>query len=176
MLPTAGTRDDDLVEPPSASAGNDGGPIEAPSTGTSDDSAAGTRPVAGSLADLSLAKAAAIGVAEAIAVIPGVSRSGMCISAAISLGANREAATRFAFWLAIPALAGAGLLALYIVIQGNASADPAALAIGAATAFLSALLSIRALLYIAKAATLYPFAAYCLTAGAAILIARSAGA
>ena len=137
---------------------------------------AGAHLPAGGLASLSLAKATAIGVAQAIAVLPGVSRSGMCISAAISLGANREAATRFAFWLAIPALTGAGLLALYNVIQDNASADPAALAIGAATAFLSALLSIRALLYIAKAATLNPFAFYCLTAGAAILIARSSGA
>ena len=128
------------------------------------------------LASLTLAKAAAIGIAQAIAVLPGVSRSGMCISAAISLGANRETATRFAFWLAIPALAGAGLLALYDVVQNSASADPAALAIGAATAFLSALLSIRALLYIAKAATLAPFALYCLTAGSAILLARAAGA
>lgn len=128
------------------------------------------------LASLTLAKAAVIGIAQAIAVLPGVSRSGMCISAAISLGANREAATRFAFWLAIPALAGAGLLALYDVAQNSASADPAALAVGAATAFLSALLSIRALLYIAKAATLAPFALYCLTAGSAILLARAAGA
>lgn len=128
------------------------------------------------LASLTLAKAAVIGIAQAIAVLPGVSRSGMCISAAISLGANREAATRFAFWLAIPALAGAGLLALYDVVQNSASADPAALAVGAATAFLSALLSIRALLYIAKAATLAPFALYCLTAGSAILLARAAGA
>ena len=128
------------------------------------------------LAGLSLAKAAAIGVAQAIAVLPGVSRSGMCISAAISLGANREAATRFAFWLAIPALAGAGVLALYDVVQNSASADPAALAIGAAAAFLSALLGIRALLHIAKAATLAPFALYCLTAGSAILLARAAGA
>lgn len=128
------------------------------------------------LASLTLAKAAVIGIAQAIAVLPGVSRSGMCISAAISLGANREAAARFAFWLAIPALAGAGLLALYDVVQNSASADPAALAVGASTAFLSALLGIRALLYIAKAATLAPFALYCLTAGSATLLARAAGA
>ncbi len=138
--------------------------------------AAGAEPSPGGLAGLSLAKAAAIGVAQAIAVLPGVSRSGMCISAAISLGANREAATRFAFWLAIPALAGAGLLALYDVVRDGASADPAALAIGATAAFLSALLGIRALLHIAKAATLAPFALYCLAAASAILLARAAGA
>ena len=135
-----------------------------------------TPPSATGLASLTLAKAAVIGIAQAIAVLPGVSRSGMCISAAISLGANHEAAARFAFWLAIPALAGAGLLALYDVAQNSASADPAALAVGVATAFLSALLGIRALLYIAKAATLAPFALYCLTAGSAILLARAAGA
>ena len=100
----------------------------------------------------------------------------MCIAAAMSLGQSREAATRFAFWLAIPALAGAGLLALVNVIQDRASADPAALAIGSAAAFLSALLGIRALLRIARASTLAPFAAYCLVAGAATLIARAAGA
>ena len=127
------------------------------------------------LAGLPLRKAALIGIAQAIAVLPGVSRSGMCISAAMSLGQHREAATRFAFWLAIPALAGAGLLALVNVLQDRASADPAALAIGAAAAFLSALLSIRALLLIARASTLFPFALYCLIAAAAILIARASG-
>jgi len=128
------------------------------------------------LAALTLAKSAAVGVAQAVAVIPGVSRSGMCIAAAMSLAQSREAATRFAFWLAIPALTGAGLLALVNLVQDRASADPAALAIGAAAAFLSALLGIRALLRIARASTLAPFAIYCLIAGASTLIARAAGA
>ncbi len=132
------------------------------------------------LADLPLPKAALIGIAQAVAVIPGISRSGMCISAAMSLGQSREAATRFAFWLAIPALTGAGLLALYDVLQTNASAEsPAsalAIAIGAAAAFLSALLSIRALLWLTRASTLSPFAIYCLIAASAILTARAAGA
>ena len=128
------------------------------------------------LAGLPLPKAALIGIAQAVAVIPGVSRSGMCISAAMSLGQRREAAARFAFWLAIPALAGAGLLALYDALQGNATADAPALAIGAAAAFLSALLGIRLLLLIARASTLSPFALYCLLAAAAILLARATGA
>ena len=139
-----------------------------------------TEPERRALAELPLPKAALIGIAQAVAVIPGVSRSGMCISAAMSLGQSREAATRFAFWLAIPALTGAGLLALYDSLQTNASAEsPAsalAIAIGAAAAFLSALLSIRALLWLTRASTLSPFAIYCLITASAILTARAAGA
>ncbi|HEU0041194.1 MAG TPA: undecaprenyl-diphosphate phosphatase [Jiangellaceae bacterium] len=61
------------------------------------------------LAELSLRHAVLVGCAQALAVVPGVSRSGSSISMALFLGYERAAAARFAFLLAIPAVLGAGL-------------------------------------------------------------------
>jgi undecaprenyl-diphosphatase len=62
------------------------------------------------LADLSLADTVMIGIAQAIALQPGVSRSGVTITAARARGMDREAAARFSFLLALPIIGGAGLL------------------------------------------------------------------
>ena len=59
-----------------------------------------------------------IGCAQAVAIIPGVSRSGMTISAALFLGLSPKEAARFSFLLAIPAIAGAGLLTALDVSSG----------------------------------------------------------
>ena len=59
-----------------------------------------------------------IGCAQAVAIIPGVSRSGMTISAALFLGLSSKEAARFSFLLAIPAIAGAGLLTALDVSSG----------------------------------------------------------
>ena len=59
-----------------------------------------------------------IGCAQAVAIIPGVSRSGMTISAALFLGLSPKEAARFSFILAIPAIAGAGLLTALDVSSG----------------------------------------------------------
>jgi len=58
------------------------------------------------------ARAGAIGVAQAVAILPGISRSGSTIGAGLLAGLTREEATRFSFLLSIPAIAGAGLLDL----------------------------------------------------------------
>ena len=129
-----------------------------------------------SLTALTIPRAAAIGVAQALAALPGISRAGMCIVAAVSLGHSREAAARFAFWLALPALTGAGALAVRAVIEEDASAQVGHLLIGAAVSCLAALLAIRALLWLTRSRSLAPFALWCLLAGAATLIARAAGA
>jgi undecaprenyl-diphosphatase len=57
-------------------------------------------------------RAAAIGVAQAVAILPGISRSGSTIGAGLLAGLTREEATRFSFLLSIPAIGGAGLLDL----------------------------------------------------------------
>ncbi len=57
-------------------------------------------------------RAAAIGVAQAVAILPGISRSGSTIGAGLLAGLSREEATRFSFLLSIPAIAGAGVLDL----------------------------------------------------------------
>ena len=118
----------------------------------------------------------AIGIAQCLAVLPGISRSGMCLVAGMALGHSREAAARWAFWLSMPALAGAGVLAVAALIDEAESVDAAALVVGAAVSFLTALVAIRVLLWLVRGRSLVPFAAYCLIVGLAVLIARAAGA
>ena len=118
----------------------------------------------------------AIGLAQCLAVLPGISRSGMCIVAGMALGHTREAAARWTFWLSMPALAGAGVLAVAALIDERESVDAAALVVGALVSFATALLAIRALLWLVRGWSLAPFAAYCLLAGMAVLIARAVGA
>ena len=60
-----------------------------------------------------------LGLAQALALIPGVSRSGATISMGLFLGLKREAATRLAFLLAIPAVVGAGLFELKDIPNGD---------------------------------------------------------
>ena len=117
-----------------------------------------------------------IGIAQCLAVLPGISRSGMCIVAAMSLGYTREASARWAFWLSMPALTGAGVLAVAALIDERGSVDVVALVVGALVSFATALLAIKALLWLVRGRSLAPFAAYCLLAGLAVLIARAAGA
>jgi undecaprenyl-diphosphatase len=69
------------------------------------------------MADLRLADSLAIGLAQAAAVFPGVSRSGATITAGLGLGMKREPAARFSFLLSAPIIAGAGLKSLYDVVQ-----------------------------------------------------------
>ena len=117
----------------------------------------------------------AIGIAQCLAVLPGISRSGMCIVAGMAIGQTRESAARWAFWLSMPALAGAGVLAVAALVDERGSVDAAALIVGALVSFATALVAIRSLLWLVRGRSLVPFAAYCLLAGLAVLIARAAG-
>ena len=130
------------------------------------------------VADLTAASAGGIGLAQAVAVLPGISRSGMSIVAGLLGGMTREAAARFAFYLAVPAILGPGIvLAVDLVREGaSAGSGVGVLAAGAAVSFATALLAIRGLMALLRRGSLWPFVWYCLAAGAAVLIARAAGA
>jgi undecaprenyl-diphosphatase len=93
----------------------------------------------------SLPMCLAIGIAQCLAVIPGVSRSGASIVAALLLGADRRAATEFSLWLAMPTLAGVLAYDLY-GSRGQIHAGAAMVAIGFATSFLAAWLMVQSLL------------------------------
>ena len=69
------------------------------------------------LRDITLKRGFLIGLGQAIALIPGVSRSGICISAALSLGFTRVAAARFTFLMSIPSIIGAATLTTFDVIK-----------------------------------------------------------
>jgi undecaprenyl-diphosphatase len=105
---------------------------------------------------LSLKDVVIIGLAQALAIFPGVSRSGATITAGLALGLKREAAARFSFLLSAPIIGGAGAKSLYTIarqIQANglASVDLASFAVGFLAAAVSGYLCIKYLLrFLAK--------------------------
>lgn len=83
-----------------------------------------------------------IGLGQAIALIPGVSRSGICISVGLALGFTRTAAARFAFLMSIPSITGAATLTAYDAIMDNTPAVWSEIGLGilfSATAGLAAI-------------------------------------
>jgi len=103
-----------------------------------------------------------IGIGQAIAILPGVSRSGTTISTGTFLGFSRTKSANFSFLLAIPAILGATVLEISSV-KANSVTLP--LLAGTLISFLSSLLAIRFLLAFLKKATLRPFSYYCFAIG-----------
>jgi undecaprenyl-diphosphatase len=97
--------------------------------------------------DLRRVDAVGIGAAQALALFPGISRSGITISAGLFAGLTREAAARFSFLMATPIIAGAGIWkARELLGSGLAGADLLPLAAGFATALVAGLIAIAFLL------------------------------
>ena len=113
-----------------------------------------------------------IGLAQAIALIPGVSRSGISISAARFAGLNREAAARFSFLMATPVTAGAALLEFRKLLTGEAGVDVAAgpLIVGLVAAFVTGMLAIGLLLRYLRTRSLNIFVAYRFVLAAIVVI------
>jgi undecaprenyl-diphosphatase len=110
-----------------------------------------------------------IGLAQALALIPGTSRSGITITAALMLGLNREAAARFSFLLSIPVIFLAGSLET-IEYLGSASMDDAqALLIGALLSAVSAYACIHYFLKLLERIGMMPFVAYRLVLGVVLV-------
>ncbi|MFH1405564.1 MAG: undecaprenyl-diphosphatase UppP [Patescibacteria group bacterium] len=101
-----------------------------------------------------------IGVAQAIALIPGTSRSGIVISAGLFSGLSRSAAARYAFLLGIPAIAAAGLLSCYEVVTGSVQISVLPLLVGFISAFVTGLFAIQFLLNLLKKGDYKGFALY----------------
>ncbi len=113
----------------------------------------------------------AIGIAQAFAILPGISRSGSTICIAVLLGMERREAARFSFMLAIPVILGAALLQLKDVIDSGIAVDSAPVAAGAVVAFASGLLALKWLITALTRGRLVWFAAYCALAGAVAVTA-----
>ncbi|MBF0459041.1 MAG: undecaprenyl-diphosphate phosphatase [Nitrospirae bacterium] len=121
--------------------------------------------------DISVLDAAIIGVCQAIAIIPGVSRSGITISGGLFLGMRREEAARFSFLMSTPIVAGAAVLHGIHILHGKAEAiDPKIFIAGVAASFVSGLIAITWLLKFLKRFSL-TFFVYYRFALAAIIIA-----
>lgn len=112
-----------------------------------------------------------IGLAQAMAILPGISRSGATIAAGLGRGLKREPAARFSFLLATPIILGAGLLQIADLIQagGLASQAPTLIA-GFLAAGLAGWSCIHFLLRYLQRRRLYPFAIYCAVLGLVCLI------
>ncbi len=112
----------------------------------------------------------AIGFCQTLAMIPGVSRSGATIMGALMLGATRRAATEFSFFLAIPTMLGATVYDLYKNRGGLDGEAWGLIAIGFITAFLAALVVVRALIAWVGQHGFAPFAWYRIVVGTAMLV------
>lgn len=117
------------------------------------------------LDQVSLRQAFAVGVGQCLALFPGVSRSGTTIVTGMAVGLTREAATRFSFLLALPALAGATLVSIPELVSSDRAFTPLDLGAGVATAFVSGYFAMRFLIALVARDRLTPFAWYCLTVG-----------
>lgn len=128
-----------------------------------------TRP----LSSLTWLDALIVGTAQAFSILPGISRSGATIAGGLSRSLDRAAAARFSFLLSIPALLGAGLVALKdLADAGNTLTALPVLITGFIAAAISGYLCIAALLAYVRRRPLYIFALYCwLFGGLSLLVA-----
>jgi len=107
-----------------------------------------------------LKDAVIIGIAQAIAIIPGVSRSGITISAGLFRGLKREASARFSFLLSTPIIAGATMLHCKKLITAQETYDLRLFAIGLITSYITGLIAIKFLLNFLKKHPLNVFVYY----------------
>jgi len=108
-----------------------------------------------------------IGIAQGIAIIPGISRSGATISTGLFLGLDRELSGKFSFLLSIPAILGAALLEFE---KFNSLRGPWEVLIGTAIAFGTGILSLTFLMKIIKIGKLLDFSYYCCGVGIVMII------
>jgi undecaprenyl-diphosphatase len=109
----------------------------------------------------------AIGLAQALALVPGSSRSGVTITAGLFAGLSREAAARFSFLLSLPSVLAAGVFEMYAARDSllASSQDVAALLVATVAALVSGYAAIAFLLYYLRTHTTYLFVAYRLALG-----------
>jgi undecaprenyl-diphosphatase len=112
-----------------------------------------------------------VGIGQAAAIAPGISRSGATIGVGMFLGLTREAAARFSFILSIPIIAGAGLSQLVtLVTNSDVSVQAPELIIGFLAAAVCGYVAIRLFLSYLRKRPLYIFAVYCVALGIAALV------
>ncbi|MBW2066405.1 MAG: undecaprenyl-diphosphate phosphatase [Deltaproteobacteria bacterium] len=124
----------------------------------------------GEKTDVGLFRSLLVGLAQGLALVPGISRSGTTIVCGLLLKMDRELAARFSFLLAIPAVIGA--LGLQIKVGGLGNEPVSVLLMGFLASTLTGLLALKLLLRIVKKGRLYYFAPYCWALGLAVLLVK----
>lgn len=121
--------------------------------------------------EMSLTVAVVVGVAQSLALLPGVSRSGITIAAALLLGVARPVAAYYSFLVAIPVIAGAFVLELPELLELPVETlQPLPLGVGFIAAFGSGFWALRWLLRLVAVRSLLPFAFYCALLGSVTLL------
>lgn len=121
---------------------------------------------------VTFARALWIGIAQAVAVLPGVSRSGSTISVALLAGVSRERAARFSFLMVLPVIFGAIVLDAqdFVEAQPERTIGNAALIVSFLAAFIAGVLACRWMIKIVKRSKLDYFAYYCAIVGVAAIV------
>ncbi|MCC6169447.1 MAG: undecaprenyl-diphosphatase UppP [Caldilineaceae bacterium] len=130
------------------------------------------RAIGEDLTRLSLGQATSIGLAQAVALAPGISRSGSTMAVGLAGGLRRDEAARFSFLLGTPAFFGAGLLQLIDALSTDAAevaSQAPLLIIGFVVSALAGYLAIRGLLAYLRRHSLYVFAVYCVALGSVVV-------
>jgi len=121
--------------------------------------------------ELGFRESLGIGAAQALALIPGLSRSGASMGGGLLAGLSNEEAARFAFLLATPIIGAAGLLKLPELLGSQGDHVRGQALVGAVCAGITAYLSVRFLLRFFETNRLTPFAIYCCAVGAVLSVA-----
>ena len=126
--------------------------------------------------NVSLVDAMVVGFAQIGALIPGVSRSGSTLTAALFLGLRRDEAARFSFLLGVPAIALAGLKEVYELYKAHLGAYGwSVLAVGLVVASISAFFAIWGLLRVLERFSAWPFVAYRFLLGIVLIAGAAVG-
>lgn len=123
------------------------------------------------ISDATIADSVMIGLAQVLAVLPGLSRSGTTITAGLARGFKREDAVKYSFILSIPATIGAAVLELpdlaSVTLSGG---ELTAYLLGALAAAVVGFAAIKFIQYLSRKSTFRPFGYYCMAIGAAVII------
>ncbi len=118
------------------------------------------------LKDISISNGLLIGIAQALAIVPGISRSGITISTGMYLGIAPEKAAKFSFLLAIPAIAGAGLLTGLDMMESTEPLLPwTVLTMGFFSSLIIGWIALKWLLQLIKSGKFHWFGVYCILVG-----------
>jgi undecaprenyl-diphosphatase len=120
--------------------------------------------------ELNWKQALLIGISQCLALIPGTSRSGITMSAALLVGFTREASSRISFLISIPTIAGAAVLKMIDLLSSSVSVDWTLLAIGTVVSMLSAYICIMLFLNLIARIGFLPFVVYRFALGGLLII------
>ncbi len=122
------------------------------------------------LEDLSLRDCLVIGAAQSLALLPGLSRSGITIATGLFCGLKRDLAARFSFLLSVPAILGANILQAYKAREALQAIDPWPFLLGGLVALATGYVALRLLLRVVHKGRLSLFSYYCWTVGTIIVL------